>query len=100
MSMKTEEGSNVVTTMHWFRKGLRLHDNPGLSHALTLAKNSIGEGGGQVYPVFIVDPNSYQLMKCSVNRAMFLLECVRDLDDSLKERGSRLYVITGNPVDV
>ena len=98
MSMKTEEESkNVVATMHWFRKGLRLHDNPGLLHALTLAKSS---EGGQVYPVYIVDPNSYQLMKCSVNRARFLLECVHDLDDSLKERGSRLYVTTGNPVDV
>lgn len=80
--------------MHWFRKGLRLHDNPALLHALSLAK-----AGGAIYPVYVVDPNSYSLVKCSVMRANFILECVKDLDDSLRECGSRLYVVTGDPVE-
>jgi cryptochrome len=101
-STKEESKSTTaVVSMHWFRKGLRLHDNPGLLHALSLAKDgSDGDGGGRIYPVYVVDPNSYQLMKCSVNRARFLLECVRDLDGSLRERGSRLYVAVGDPVEV
>ena len=90
MSAKTGD-SNII---HWFRKGLRLHDNPGLLHALSLAQ------GGKLYPVYIVDGNCYELLKCSVNRARFLLECVQDLDDSLRARGSRLYVASGDPVTV
>ena len=89
-----KSGENVA--MHWFRKGLRLHDNPALLHALSLTKNN----GGSIFPVYIVDPNSYQLLKCSVNRARFLLECCEDLDESLKRCGSRLYVATGDPVEV
>jgi len=99
MSAATKSsGSNAVVAMHWFRKGLRLHDNPGLLHSLKLVNSN--NQVGQIYPVYIVDPNSYQLLKCSVNRAKFLLECVSDLDKSLKECGSRLYVATGDPVEV
>ena len=89
--------------MHWFRKGLRLHDNPALLHALSLANNGTTTNNGnygRIYPVYIVDPNCYALLKCSVSRAKFLLECVQDLDTSLKECGSRLYVATGDPVEV
>lgn len=82
--------------MHWFRKGLRLHDNPALLHALSLANDTDGRQG-LVYPVYVVDPNCYALIKCSVLRARFLLECIRDLDNSLRNRGSRLYVATGDP---
>ena len=80
--------------IHWFRKGLRLHDNPGLLHALSLAAS------GRIYPTYIVDGNCYQLLKCSVSRARFLLECLSDLDASLRERGSRLYVASGDPATV
>lgn len=85
--------------MHWFRKGLRLHDNPALLHALSLVDGKKGKKSGEIYPVYIVDPNSYSLLKCSVMRANFILECVKDLDNSLRERGSRLYVVTGDPVE-
>ena len=91
MSAKTGD----PVTIHWFRKGLRLHDNPGLLRSLSLSK-----GGGKIYPVYIVDGNCYQLRKCSVNRAKFLLECVQDLDNSLRQCGSRLYVASGDPVTV
>lgn len=93
----TKSNNEAAVAMHWFRKGLRLSDNPALLHALSL----VSEGNeGRIYPVYIVDPNSYQLLKCSVLRARFLLECVQDLDDSLKQRGSRLYVATGDPAVV
>eukprot|EP00804_Cyclotella_cryptica_P016735 CCRYP_002036-RC/>CCRYP_002036-RC protein AED:0.18 eAED:0.18 QI:241/1/1/1/0.4/0.16/6/5079/574 len=92
-SLKSTNDAPIV--MHWFRKGLRLHDNPALLHALSVAK-----GQGRIYPVYIVDGNSYQLMKCSVMRARFLLECIQDLDENLRSRGSRLYVASGDPVEV
>lgn len=95
---KSTGDDDPIVSMHWFRKGLRLHDNPGLLHALSLANNSTT--GGQTYPVYIVDPNCYQLLKCSVLRANFLLECVKDLDNSLKECGSRLYVAAGDPEEI
>jgi cryptochrome len=96
MSKSTSASTGAV--MHWFRKGLRLHDNPALLHALSLV-NGNNNSGGSIYPVYVVDPNSYSLLKCSVMRAKFLLECVKDLDNSLRERGSRLYVVTGDPVE-
>ena len=40
-------GKGGVTSIHWFRHGLRLHDNPALLESL---KNS-----GDFYPVFIFD---------------------------------------------
>jgi cryptochrome len=97
MSASTSASTGAV--MHWFRKGLRLHDNPALLHALSLVNGNNSTKGGAIYPVYVVDPNSYSLVKCSVMRAKFLLECVKDLDNSLRERGSRLYVVTGDPVE-
>jgi deoxyribodipyrimidine photolyase len=102
MSAASKSNDDAIVAMHWFRKGLRLHDNTGLVHSLSLAKGNSNDAGkeGTIYPVYIVDPNCYQLLKCSVNRARFLLECVQDLDTSLKERGSRLYVAIGDPVEI
>jgi hypothetical protein len=98
--MSASKSNDATIAMHWFRKGLRLHDNAGLLHALSLAAKGGNNTDGKIYPVYIVDPNCYQLLKCSVNRAKFLLECVRDLDNSLRARGSRLYVATGDPIEV
>ena len=99
--MSASKSNDATIAMHWFRKGLRLHDNAGLLHALSLARGAKDANTvGKIYPVYIVDPNCYQLLKCSVNRAKFLLECVRDLDNSLKVKGSRLYVATGDPVEI
>lgn len=38
----------VVNSVHWFRKGLRLHDNPALQEALN--------GADTVRCVYILDP--------------------------------------------
>ena len=89
ISMKTP-----VVSMHWFRKGLRLHDNPALLAAVSQ------ENVSKMYPVYIMDGDSYQLKHCTALRANFLVECLQDLDDSLRRNGSRLYVGNGNPVEV
>ncbi|CAI9281293.1 unnamed protein product [Lactuca saligna] len=91
-------GSN---SLMWFRKGLRIHDNPALEYA---AKNS-----NHVYPVFVIDPhymkpdpNSFSPGSnlAGLNRIRFLLESLVDLDSGLKKLGSRLLVLHGEPSDV
>ena len=55
-----------MRTVFWFRKGLRLHDNPALVAAL--------EGCTTLYPVFCLDPWFVGSGKVGTNRMRFLLE--------------------------
>lgn len=95
LSMMTK---NRNVSVHWFRKGLRLNDNPSLLHALEKAKMS--EVPGRFYPVYVLDGDCFQLRHCSAIRANFLVECLADLDQSLRQLGSRLYVLSGDPTVV
>ncbi|XP_076471621.1 cryptochrome-1-like [Babylonia areolata] len=81
-------------TIHWFRKGLRLHDNPALLAAC--------ENASHLYPVFFLDPHFVKgdNYRVGVNRWRFLLECLRDLDCGLRKLNSRLYVVKGRPQDM
>lgn len=74
--------------LHWFRKGLRLHDNPALVEAC---------GSAQLFPVFCLDPHFADPDKVGVNRYSFLLSSLNDLDKSLRASGSRLFVLKGKP---
>lgn len=87
----------------WFRKGLRIHDNP----ALDLARR----GATRIlYPVFVLDPRYLERdpsafspgsARSGLNRIQFLLESLADLDKSLRRLGSRLIVLRGgDPADV
>jgi cryptochrome len=81
--------------LHWFRKGLRLHDNPALTRAVSAAE----QHKAVLRPIFILDtelPKSYRI---GANRYRFLVESLEDLDKSLRKLGSRLYVIRGK-VDI
>lgn len=91
-------GSN---SLMWFRKGLRLHDNPALEYA--------AKGSKFLYPVFVIDPHYMEpdptafspgSSKAGLNRILFLLESLVDLDLSLKKLGSRLLVLNGDPGEV
>lgn len=82
-------GHNV---MHWFRKDLRLHDNPALWEALPNSR--------AFYAVYIFDPVNIKAAKVSANRWNFLLECLRDLDNNLKKCGTRLHVLRGQPTTI
>uniref|UniRef100_A0A6J0V250 Cryptochrome-1-like n=1 Tax=Pogona vitticeps TaxID=103695 RepID=A0A6J0V250_9SAUR len=79
-------------SIHWFRKALRLHDNPALLEAL-------GDCA-EVYPVFILDPWFPKNMRVSINRWQFLVDSLRDLDESLKKLNSRLFVVRGRPAEI
>lgn len=80
------------TSLHLFRKDLRLHDNPTLRTCL--------EGSGAFYPVYVLDTAAAKQSKISANRWNFLLECLRDLDTQLARIGSRLFVVRGRDVEV
>lgn len=79
--------------VHWFRKGLRLHDNP----ALLAAAKFAAQNGSTLYPVFVLDPWFLQPSRVGANRVQFLLQCLSDLHVSLQRHNSRLFVLRGKP---
>ena len=81
--------SAVPPTIMWFRRDLRLADNPALCAALAEA------GGADTYPVFVLDPAL--LGPAGAARKAFLRGCLDALDDSLD---GRLTIAAGDPADV
>ncbi|XP_061781180.1 cryptochrome-1-like isoform X2 [Nerophis lumbriciformis] len=79
-------------SIHWFRKGLRLHDNPALMEAV--------RGAGTVRCVYFLDPWFAGSSNVGVNRWRFLLQCLEDLDANLRKLNSRLFVVRGQPANV
>ncbi|KAH7428406.1 hypothetical protein KP509_09G000300 [Ceratopteris richardii] len=81
----------------WFRSDLRCHDNEALS---TASKESLS-----ILPVYVFDPREFGKScsgfdKTGPHRARFLLQCVSDLREKVKELGSDLVVRIGNPEEV
>ncbi len=74
-----------------FTGDLRLHDNPVLCGALGAAD--------QVVPLFVIDDGIGATGFPSPNRAAFLAASLADLDASLRERGGRLVLRSGDVVD-
>ena len=52
------------------------------------------------YGLYIFDTASAREAPVSANKWQFLLESLKDLDDSLKNCRSRLYVLRGQPADI
>lgn len=69
----------------WIRRDLRLSDNPALQAALA--------SGSGVVPVFVLD--EHILKYPAAKRQAFLLAGLRQLDQDLRARGSRLLVREG-----
>lgn len=80
-----------MPTIHWFRRDLRLTDNPSLVAAVDAATAS----DGTVVPLFVVDPVLWAT--AGAPRLAYLAASLRALDDSL---GGRLVVRTGDARDV
>uniref|UniRef100_A0A8D0L628 Photolyase/cryptochrome alpha/beta domain-containing protein n=1 Tax=Sphenodon punctatus TaxID=8508 RepID=A0A8D0L628_SPHPU len=76
-------------TIHLFRKGLRLHDNPTLLAAVKSSE--------VVYPVYILDRKFLMsAMKIGALRWHFLLQSLEDLQTNLRKLNSCLWVIQGD----
>jgi deoxyribodipyrimidine photo-lyase len=78
-----------LTAIVWFRRDLRVHDHPALRAAL--------EQNERVVPVFCLDEALLRGRHASGPRTQFLLECLAELDGSLRERGSGLLLRRGPP---
>ncbi|POG56400.1 DASH family cryptochrome [Haloferax marisrubri] len=90
------------TSLAWFRRDLRLHDNEALAAACD---------ADRVVPVYCLDPreygdrpfggsDSFDFEKTGAHRARFRLESLSDLRSSLRDRGSDLVVREGRPESV
>ena len=78
-----------MTTLLWLRRDLRVHDHPVLEAAR--------HGADHLVPVFCLDDRLLHGRHASGPRTQFLLECLTDLDRSLRKRGSALVVRHGAP---
>jgi deoxyribodipyrimidine photo-lyase len=74
----------------WFRRDLRLADNPALLDAC-----DSGASGG-VLPLFVLDPALWG--PAGLSRRWYLSRSLRALDGSLRRRHAGLSVVHGNPV--
>ncbi len=80
-----------MRSLIWFRRDLRLADNPALSAGLER---------GEVVPAFVIDPKLLNSDRVGEKRVAWLVANLRALDESLRERGSRLIVRRGEPAGV
>jgi deoxyribodipyrimidine photo-lyase len=79
--------SDAITTVMWFRRDLRLSDNPALLEACA------SDG---VLPLFVLDPALWG--PAGPSRRAYLGASLRALDASLRQRRAGLSVVRGNPV--
>jgi len=82
----------VEASIFWFRRDLRIDDNPGLYEALANSKS--------VIPIFIFDTNIIDNLPSDDNRIKFIWHSLSLLNERLKEIGSTLKVFKGNPLEV
>ncbi len=76
------------TSVAVLTRDLRVHDNPVLHGA--------GADADVVVPLFVLDRSILRSDYHRPNRARFLLDCLGDLDASLRERGAGLVVRDGD----
>lgn len=83
-------------TIHWYRNGLRFHDNPTLWDACKRSKTLL--------PLYVIDPESpfeqTQGRPAGCIRANFLLESIQEIDNKLQKMNSQMIVILGKPNQV
>ena len=78
-----------MAALVWFRRDLRVHDNPALHAALAAHE--------KVVPVFCLDDRLLHGRHASGPRTQFMLESLADLRAALERRGSTLVVRRGPP---
>ena len=81
----------MSVSIWWIRRDLRLTDNFALVSALNYSD--------EILPVFILDPQLLKSKYVGEKRLDFLFNNLRDLDRNLRQRGSRLILRHGNPLE-
>ena len=77
------------TAIVWFRRDLRVHDHPALHRACAEFD--------RVVCAFVLDEALLAGRYRSPARVAFMLGCLRELDEALRERGGGLVVRRGRP---
>jgi deoxyribodipyrimidine photo-lyase len=77
----------MPTSVMWFRRDLRLGDNPALLEALA---------DGPTLPLFVLDPALWG--PAGPSRRAYLGASLRALDGQLRQRKTQLAVVRGDPV--
>ena len=78
------------TTVFWFRRDLRLHDNAGLYYALQENEN--------VLPVFIFDKNILDKLEDKYDRRVdFIRQALEKIQEELISMGSSLRIFYSTP---
>ena len=80
----------------WHRADLRVHDHPGLHHALQLAQSD----GGSVVPLVIIDPFIFCRPDLTPRRQAHFLKNVRALREKYRSLSADLIVREGEPAKV
>jgi deoxyribodipyrimidine photo-lyase len=78
----------MTRSIIWFRRDLRLADNAALATAIRQ---------GEVIPAFVIDPVLLNSDRVGAKRIAWLAANLRELDRSLRQRGSQLIVRRGEP---
>ncbi len=78
----------MTRSIIWFRRDLRLADNAALAAAIRQ---------GEVIPAFVIDPVLLNSDRVGAKRVAWLAANLRELDRSLRQRGSQLIVRRGEP---
>jgi deoxyribodipyrimidine photo-lyase len=78
-----------MTAIVWYRRDLRVRDHPALRAALATHE--------RVVTVFCLDDRLLHGRHASGPRTQFMLECLADLDASLRSRGGGLVIRHGPP---
>jgi len=80
------------TAIHWFRRDLRLADNPALSHAIHSSQH--------VIPVYIHDPEGESPWPPGAASDWWLHHSLKSLEQSLRAIGSRLVIRRGDSLSL
>jgi deoxyribodipyrimidine photo-lyase len=76
-----------MTSVMWFRRDLRLSDNPALLEAVA---------DGPALPLFVLDPELWR--PAGPSRRAYLAASLSALDGQLRQRKTQLSVVRGDPV--
>jgi len=83
----------MSTAVSWLRRDLRLDDHPALAKACDVAE--------RVLPVFVFDTQILRNLSNQADyRVSFIYRSLLELDSRLKQLGSKLHVLYGDPVQV
>lgn len=88
----TRQRESIRPVIHWFRKDLRLTDNPALSNA--------AESGHPILAVYILEDGSSDPWAPGGASRWWLHHSLKALDQSLKAFGNRLILRRGRPQEV